>query len=244
MDTIIKIIAGIIIGSCATWFLLESQLTPQEVQKKHTGSPQVISNATDYLRQDSKGIREQELEAKVVELTEELQESRQELAKAEKTKKAVINRLQRQQEANVSQQQGEPEAGKKNEKYLAEAPESHRRLIEPPKGQMKTSFDFHKDFVDEEMDISWALEKEQQITSYIQHHKRGSEVSLKRVKCKKTICEIYGETYSQKGEAWSQITEGMRGQPWWDFLGSSSSTSGSAVNSGQYLFASILYKNF
>ena len=130
-----------------------------------------------------------------------------------------------------------------NKKYYDGVPASHQMLLQPAEG--KRPYDHHREFYEEKEDIGWALEKEQQITSFIQGHALGADILLELVKCKKTICEVYGSSYSQDDEALGVISEEMRSQPWWDFLGSSTSSSSNTTDTGrESLFVLILFKSY
>ncbi|GAA4361337.1 hypothetical protein [Kangiella marina] len=238
---------GAVLGTLGTWLLVDKPLKVTKPTSMVVADTETVNDVkkaeAQFPEQGIDGAEkqsQQDLEQQVVLLKQQLQQVQRELKTEEATKNAAINKLKSYTESG--QESNVKDASDQNSEaddYLKEVPDSHRSLISPPKSKIKTTFDRHKDFVDEGEDISWSLEKEQQITSFIQNHRRSSEIGLELVKCKKTICEVYGSTYSQDGEAISEINDGMRSQPWWDFAGSSTSSTNS--EDGQYVFVIILH---
>ncbi|RDX37835.1 hypothetical protein DZA50_01420 [Kangiella sp. HD9-110m-PIT-SAG07] len=249
MNTLIKVVIGTVIGAMigvlGTWLLLsgasvkepETELTSEKVNNS-LPAEKARNAIVEDTGKANVSISSEGLEGRVEVLERELQLKKQQLEAAETNKNKAIEKLNSY--STNSKERGRPwsnEEKPKEEAYLEDVPETHQGLINPPK--VKTTYDRHKDFVDETEDIGWSLEKEQQITSFIQGHPRGAEINLQLVKCKRTTCEVYGSSYSQDGKALSIIGNDMRSQPWWDFAGSSISSN--SDGDGQQLFMIILH---
>lgn len=244
MGTIIKLVIGIVIGVLGAWlvFAMDSEAESTKGNEgRSLGVQQTQLNQVNARPKESytASSNTEESNVHVAELERELQQIRQELETAVATKEAAIKKLESVQSNDNPPVNRNEKTQSDFEWYSEKIPESHRNVLTPNKSLPKTAFELHKDFVDEGEDIGWALEKEQQIQSYIQNHEKGSGVTIQLVDCKATLCEIYGTTYNEQGKNWDQIVSGMRSQPWWSgFIGSSSS--GSSGDDGQYLFATIL----
>jgi uncharacterized small protein (DUF1192 family) len=254
MDTLIKIIIGVVIGCLATWGFVQFGFE----EASNDSKPAVSAKAHSELDSDSSSVdteqkfvssetetskSQAELQNEVALLRQQLRQTEQQLKTVENTKQAAIERLESHITNNtVDNKKSDAKPVSSEENYYQGVPESHHTLVSPPKSRIKTTFDRHKEFVDEKEDIVWSLEKEQQIRSYIQGHSLGAEVTLDLIECKKTMCEVYGSTFSQDSEALSVISDGMRSQPWWDFVGTS--TSSMSGDNSRALFLIILHGNF
>lgn len=109
---------------------------------------------------------------------------------------------------------------------LTRIPESHKKILERPEHMPKTLRELHGEFAQEEQDIGWALEKEQQIRYYLDSHRFNPNWQILSVDCRTSLCEIVGIELNNQVDAWGTATSEMREQPWWEFSGSSSSSSG------------------
>lgn len=248
MDTLLKVVIGALVGAMigilGTWLLLsgapvkEPEIGGKPGKLNTALAADKARNATvEHAGKANVSISSRELEERVEILEQELKLKEQQLEAAETIKNKAIEKLNSY--STNSKKKGKLRSNEerpKEEAYLEDVPETHQGLLNPPK--VKTTYERHKDFVDETEDIGWSLEKEQQIISFIQGHPRGAEINLQLVKCKSSSCEVYGSTYSQDAKALSVINDEMRSQPWWSFSGSS--TSSNSGEDGKSIFVIIL----
>lgn len=64
---------------------------------------------------------------------------------------------------------------------------------------------------------------EQQISNFVMNHPHSGYLLDFNVGCKATMCEMMAKTAVEHEKKWSELTNEMFKQAWWDFTGVSSS---------------------
>lgn len=79
---------------------------------------------------------------------------------------------------------------------------------------------FHRRFRNEIKDPSWSEYMESQILAYLQTKPELAAFDIRRVACRRTICEIQVIGYGSEAHAvWVSQTHDLPLQPWFDFSG-------------------------
>ncbi|PXF64497.1 hypothetical protein [Kangiella spongicola] len=202
----IKFITGVFIGFMACFIVLEDMDSGTRVAQEAGNSNEAIkeyeqnSDVIGMDNSDNNSLVIKRLEAKNKELSEELAE-----LKANKGA-APIRPIKSLQEPDVEKA------------FYQDLPETHKDMLNFD--NIGTRFGFlesvHAEFITEEKNDHWALEKEQQIESYLYSHPSSELFRLIGVKCKTSICEIYATVYSLDNAVWSQVVNDMKLQAWWE----------------------------
>ena len=202
----IKFITGMFVGFITCLMLYEAMDSDTRVSQEVVNLSEAIkeydknSDVIEMDKSDNSSLVIKRLEAKNKELSEELAE-----LKANKGAEPIrpIKSLQ------------EPDVEKA---FYQDLPVSHKSMLNFDNigKQFALLESVHAEFVSEDKSDQWALEKEQQIESYMYSHPSAELFRLLGVKCKTSICEIYATVYSLDNAVWSQVVNDMKLQAWWE----------------------------
>ncbi|WP_342806682.1 hypothetical protein [Alteromonas sp. M12] len=67
------------------------------------------------------------------------------------------------------------------------------------------------------------LTAQNQISDFLSLHQDAKLIDLYRLDCDNSRCQMIGE-YAGEHQDWAKVISGMRGSDWWDYVGTSSST--------------------
>ncbi|MBD3668207.1 MAG: hypothetical protein HUJ16_09620 [Kangiella sp.] len=250
MNSLIKIIIGILIGVLGFWVVNKSGLTQQqiEVQAVEQVPEQEVDNESITAAKNKDGKLQPEADSVEQVTQEDVIALQQQLFLKEQQLAAVATENKRLQQILNTGKSAPMESGDNSEKTpaadvdrLAGIPESHHSLLSRPASMPKSTFELHDELVSEEEDVSWATMKEQQINHYLQTHKQSANYVVHKVDCRQTLCEIVGTEYPSGQQVWVDVSGQMRTQAWWEFTGTH--TSSSIDDVGNYIFVTLLRRN-
>lgn len=230
METIIKIVLGIIIGAVGFW-LLQTQKDGDQLSQFSTKAVVAENKLQANAVKDLQVTEKEELK----QVKAELYEVKAELERY-KYKSASSSVGDSEQQDGAGEELVDQDKTTINN-HLQDVPEEFHQLVDPPE-RFKSFAELHKDFVNEEPDLSWALATEQQITTFIQNHQNSGYLLYFSIKCKATVCELMAKVRNEDTQKWNQLANDMVQQAWWDFRGNSST--GTTIENGQiYINARI-----
>lgn len=158
MDTLIKIIVGVVIGALGFWGLQSATGTNDEKTREHLLSqeeklqPNPIKHSID-ISKDSNSKALSSEEKGELELTQaELARTEQQLAQLQEQLKRVATSKDIKG-SDISSAFATSEDESKNS-YLSDIPEDYHQLLDPPE-RRKGLPELHKDFVNEGQDMNW-----------------------------------------------------------------------------------------
>lgn len=229
METLLKIVLGVVIGAVGYGLLQSKQeiLEPTVVESavdKEKGSdsgdfldagPRVDEPVGSVASGESRGKK------KVVSL-DELNKDKN-IGPSANPNGIVIGGNQPSSGAGAVPSELAP-SNSENEvsEYLRDFPEEYHQLLDPPE-RRKDLPELHRDLMNEEQDLSWGPAIEQQITTYVMNHPYSNYLLDFRVTCKATLCEMMSKVDIEHTKKWNELTIEMAKEGWWEFTGTSSS---------------------
>lgn len=87
------------------------------------------------------------------------------------------------------------------------------------KAHLRESKEFEENF--DHNDSDWQAQTN--FTDFLQLHDDAPLIDLQKIICSQAQCQLIGQ-FDGEHEGWENILEQMRGQAWWDYTGTSSST--------------------
>lgn len=254
MDTIIKVVFGVIIGVVGYWmverYMLNTDLFAEqtlELSQEATPSEDKVGHSERRKKYDAqKRPEEPKIERLTVEiesLKQQMEIKNQELV-ATKTENKRLNSIlggSRDSVVGVKDKYSQIDKVASDQDKFNGIPESHHSLLSRPESTPKATYELHDELVSEEEDISWATMKEQQINHYLMTYKDSAQYIIHTVDCRSSLCEIIGTENPSERDVWAEVAGQMRNQAWWEFRGSH--TTSSTDSSGNLLFVTILQRS-
>ncbi|MHC9512165.1 hypothetical protein [Kangiella sp. M94] len=252
MSSIIKVVIGIIVGVTGFWALdryveegdnkaQQDTKIEQEVSLSGKNESRTPNNKLSNAKEKDEAGEVESLTNELESLKREMEIKNQELM-ASKLESKRLNAILKGDGTSLdgltAEQTPSNDRSSSVQNKFEGIPESHHSLLSRPESMPKETYELHDDFVNEPEDISWATLKEQQINHFLMNHKDSSQFIVHVVECRSTMCEIVGTQFLSDKDLWSDITQQMRKQAWWDFRGSH--TTGTPDGNGNGLFATIL----
>lgn len=122
--------------------------------------------------------------------------------------------------------------------------QEHRTLLQgiaAASAHPETIADLHQRLEREGRDPAWSTEVEQNLRQYLAQHAGSPDFDIVGVQCRRTLCEIQAFGYAaQANDKWNAIMGHMGEQPWWSFMGMS--TTISSVNGKSVLMTVLTRK--
>ncbi len=253
METIIKIVLGVIIGVVGYWMIEQYVLTKdfveeQTLEPSQEAMPSEAESHSDKSKNTEK--RKSPEQVKIDALTVELDSLNQQMGI--KNQELVATKAENKRLNSILDGAGQSVAGMKdkysqiektpsNQDKFNGIPETHHSLLSRPESTPKATYELHDELVSEEEDISWATMKEQQINHFLMTHKDSAQFIIHTVDCRSSLCEIIGTEHPSERDVWAEVNVQMRNQAWWEFRGSH--TTSSTDPNGNLLFVTILQRN-
>lgn len=255
MNTMIKIIIGMIIGVAGFWAFdryvgegdnkaKQDTEIEQEVSLSEKNVTLTPSNKTSNGQEKDAAESVENLTNEIESLKRQIEIKNQELM-ASKLESKRLNAILKGDGTNLdgltADHNSTNDKSSSDQNKFEGIPESHHSLLSRPQSMAKATYELHDDLVNEQEDISWATMKEQQINHFLMTHKDSSQYIIHRVECRSSLCEIIGTEHPSERDVWSEVTGQMRNQAWWEFIGSH--TTSSTDSSGNLLFVTILQRS-
>lgn len=253
MDTIIKIVFGVIIGVVGYWMVERYVLNNDHVAEQTQFNQEVARPEGKIAHGDKseKSNKRDSPEHVIIDsLTVEMDSLKQQMEI--KNQELVATKAENKRLNSILDGAGKGITGMKdkysqidktpsNQDKFNGIPETHHSLLSRPESTPKATYELHDELISEAEDISWATMKEQQINHFLMTYKDSAQYIVHHVDCRSSLCEIIGTEHPSERDIWSEVTGQMRNQAWWEFIGSHTTSSTDA--SGNLLFVTILQRS-